>query len=152
MYLTLAAQWTAASQAPLFMGFPRQEYWNGLPFPSPGDFSRSRDPTQVSCIGKQVLLHRATREVPYIYLYNYQHTQDMELFHHTQGGFFYSILQCFISQSAAPFQSGVSRCPLRLQKKEKRKPFVFIFVQDAGSNSTGSVVTVSGVCPGSDPE
>ena len=29
--------WTVASQAPLSMGFPRQEYWNGLPFPSPGD-------------------------------------------------------------------------------------------------------------------
>ena len=27
---------TGASQAPLFMGFPRQEYWSGLPFPSPG--------------------------------------------------------------------------------------------------------------------
>ena len=29
--------WTAACQAPLSMGFPRQEYWTGLPFPSPGD-------------------------------------------------------------------------------------------------------------------
>ena len=29
--------WTIACQAPLSMGFPRQEYWNGLPFPSPGD-------------------------------------------------------------------------------------------------------------------
>ena len=29
--------WTVARQAPLPMGFPRQEYWNGLPFPSPGD-------------------------------------------------------------------------------------------------------------------
>ena len=28
---------TVARQAPLSMGFPRQEYWNGLPFPSPGD-------------------------------------------------------------------------------------------------------------------
>ena len=28
----------AAHQAPLSMAFPRQEYWNGLPFPSPGDF------------------------------------------------------------------------------------------------------------------
>ena len=27
---------TVAHQAPLFMGFPRQEYWSGLPFPSPG--------------------------------------------------------------------------------------------------------------------
>ena len=29
--------WTVAYQAPLFMGFSRQEYWSGLPFPSPGD-------------------------------------------------------------------------------------------------------------------
>ena len=29
--------WTVASQAPLPMGFPRQECWSGLPFPSPGD-------------------------------------------------------------------------------------------------------------------
>ena len=28
--------WTGAHQAPLSMGFPRQEYWNGLPFLSPG--------------------------------------------------------------------------------------------------------------------
>ena len=27
---------TVAHQAPLFMGFPRQEYWSGFPFPSPG--------------------------------------------------------------------------------------------------------------------
>ena len=29
--------WTVARQAPLSMGFPRQECWSGLPFPSPGD-------------------------------------------------------------------------------------------------------------------
>ena len=28
---------TVAQQAPLFMGFSRQEYWSGLPFPSPED-------------------------------------------------------------------------------------------------------------------
>ena len=28
---------TVACQAPLFMGFSRQEYWSGLSFPSPGD-------------------------------------------------------------------------------------------------------------------
>ena len=28
--------WTAAYQAPLSIGFSRQEYWSGLPFPSPG--------------------------------------------------------------------------------------------------------------------
>ena len=31
--------WTMAHQAPLFMGFPRQEYCSRLPFPSPGDLS-----------------------------------------------------------------------------------------------------------------
>ena len=34
---TLATPWTVACQAPLSVGFSRHEYWNGLPFPSPGD-------------------------------------------------------------------------------------------------------------------
>ena len=33
----LATPWTVARQAPLSVGFSRQEYWSGLPFPSPGD-------------------------------------------------------------------------------------------------------------------
>ena len=33
----LAIPWTVAHQAPLSLRFPRQEYWSGLPFPSPGD-------------------------------------------------------------------------------------------------------------------
>ena len=32
-----AGSWTVACQAPLSMGFSRQEHWNGLPFPSPED-------------------------------------------------------------------------------------------------------------------
>ena len=35
--LTLATPWTVAYQASPSMGFSRQEYWSGLPFPSPGD-------------------------------------------------------------------------------------------------------------------
>ena len=35
-YSTLCDPWTVACQAPLSMGFPRQESWSGLPFPSPG--------------------------------------------------------------------------------------------------------------------
>ena len=31
-----ATSWTVACQAPPSMGFSRQEYWSGLPFPSPG--------------------------------------------------------------------------------------------------------------------
>ena len=34
-----ASPWTVTYQAPLSMGFYRQEYWSGLPFPSPGDLS-----------------------------------------------------------------------------------------------------------------
>ena len=33
----LATPWTVTHQAPPSMGFSRQEYWRGLPFPSPGD-------------------------------------------------------------------------------------------------------------------
>ena len=32
-----ATPWTVACQAPLSMGFSRQEYWSGVPFPSPGN-------------------------------------------------------------------------------------------------------------------
>ena len=38
---SLTSSWTVACQAPLSMGFPRQEYWSGLPFPSPGDIPDS---------------------------------------------------------------------------------------------------------------
>ena len=34
---TFVTPWTVAHQAPLSMGFSRQEYWSGLPFPPPGD-------------------------------------------------------------------------------------------------------------------
>ena len=35
-----ATPWTVAHQAPLSMGFSRQEYWSGLPFPPPGDLPK----------------------------------------------------------------------------------------------------------------
>ena len=34
--------WTVDCQAPLSMGFPGQEYWSGLPFPSAGDLPNPR--------------------------------------------------------------------------------------------------------------
>ena len=36
MFNSFVNPWTVALQDPLSMGFPRQEYWRGLPFPSPG--------------------------------------------------------------------------------------------------------------------
>ena len=37
-----ATLWSVAHQTPLSMGFFRQEYWRGLPFPSPGDLPNPR--------------------------------------------------------------------------------------------------------------
>ena len=36
---SFAIPWTVACQVPLCMGFSRQEYWSGLPFPTPRDLS-----------------------------------------------------------------------------------------------------------------
>ena len=61
-----AALQTVARQAPLSMGFSRQEYWSGLPFPSPGDLLNP-DRTlvsYVSYIGRQVLYTSTTWEAP----------------------------------------------------------------------------------------
>ena len=44
------------------MGFPRQEYWNRLTCPPPRGSSRPRDRTHISCIGRWILCHWATRE------------------------------------------------------------------------------------------
>ena len=38
---SFATPWTVACHVPLSMGFFRQEYWNGLPFPPPGDLPNS---------------------------------------------------------------------------------------------------------------
>ena len=44
---------TAAHQAPLSMGFPRQQYWSGLPSPSPGDLSHPGiEPTSSALAGR----------------------------------------------------------------------------------------------------
>ena len=38
----LVTSWTVVCQAPLSMGFSREEYWNGLPSPPPGDLPEPR--------------------------------------------------------------------------------------------------------------
>ena len=55
--LTLVTPWTIAQHSPLSTGFPRQEHWSGLPFPSPAD---TPDPG---------VMHMEDRE-PEIYLKN----------------------------------------------------------------------------------
>ena len=44
-----ATPWTVALQAPVSMGFSRQEYWSGLPFPPPGDLPNpGSEPTSLT--------------------------------------------------------------------------------------------------------
>ena len=57
-----ATPWTASHQAPLSVGFSKQEYWSGLPCPSPGGSSWLRDGTQVSCIAGRFFTIWATWE------------------------------------------------------------------------------------------
>ena len=54
--------WTVAYQVPPSMGFSTQEYWSGLPFPSPGESSPARDQTWISCIVGRFFTNWATRE------------------------------------------------------------------------------------------
>ena len=54
--------WTVAHQTALFVEFSRQEYWSGLPLPSPGDLPepgiKSRSPAfQADCLPKWTLTH-----------------------------------------------------------------------------------------------
>ena len=54
--LTVSAPWTVACQAPLSMGFPRQEYWSGCCFLLQGIFL-TQGSTCIPCIGRQILYH-----------------------------------------------------------------------------------------------
>ena len=59
-----ATPWTIAYQAPLSMRFSRQEYWSGLPFPSPGDFPNPGiEPGSPAFAGRHFTIW-ATREAP----------------------------------------------------------------------------------------
>ena len=50
---TLATSWTVARQAPLSMGFPKYEYWSGLPFPPLGDLpDLGIEPTSSALAGR----------------------------------------------------------------------------------------------------
>ena len=69
--------WTVACQAPLSVGFSRQEYWSGLSCPPPGALPSQESNQHLLC-----LLHRQSfsRSLPsvsvsfFLYLYIYTHT------------------------------------------------------------------------------
>ena len=58
---------TVSHQAPLCMRFPRQQYWSGLPFPSPEDLPNPGVERRFSCISGGLFTDWATREAPHTY-------------------------------------------------------------------------------------
>ena len=63
--VTVACQVTVAWQAPLSMRFPRQDYWNGLPFPPTGDPPNPgiKPASLMTSTGRQDFPTRATWEI-----------------------------------------------------------------------------------------
>ena len=57
---------TVACQAPVFMGFSRQEYWSGLPFPSLGNLLNPRSESGSACIVSRFFTLWVTREALYL--------------------------------------------------------------------------------------
>ena len=56
---SLSTSWTVIHQAPLSMEFSRREYWNGLPFPSPGDIPGSEiEPVSPALVDSLPLSHQ----------------------------------------------------------------------------------------------
>ena len=66
----LVTLWTVACQASLSIGFSRQEYWSGLPFPAPGDLPHPRIEPRSPALQTDSLLTELWRK-PHLYTYMY---------------------------------------------------------------------------------
>ena len=78
-----ATPWAVGSQAPLSMEFSIQEYWSGLPLPTPGDLPGSGNQTCiscVSCIDQQIFYHCISWEAPSISFSSVQSLSCVRLF------------------------------------------------------------------------
>ena len=78
--LFFAVPWTEAHQARLSMDFSRQEYWSGLPFPSPGESSQPRDWTHCRQI-LYCLNHRGSpysQAIPHLGIYQKHWNQELK--------------------------------------------------------------------------
>ena len=71
-YPTLCNPWTVGHQAPLSMGFSRQEYWTGLPFPPPGDLpDPGIEPASPALAGRFSITALLGKPVSFLYILNY---------------------------------------------------------------------------------
>ena len=130
---SFAIAWTVAWQVPLSMGFCRQEYWNGLSFPSPGDLPNPEiKPSFQHC--RQILHQLSHQRSPTIYMFtfikNCQMLKSLYYFHcpcqqmkaptapwsHQHLVlFFLFFLSSFIFLNALIFSLLVSHCDFNLQ-------------------------------------
>ena len=81
---SFATLWTVAHWAPLSTGFPRQEYWSGLPFPSPGDLpDPGIEPTSpvVQALASVILYHCTTWEGIRL-LYHKYYYHNLTIYYH----------------------------------------------------------------------
>ena len=114
LFVTL---WTEAPQAPLFMGFSRQEYWSGLPFPSPGDLPNSGiEPRAscISCIGGWILYHYTTWKAQPTteHLINYSLGLLLRALFFPSSG----LLGCGSESSKCPCGDGAANCTAQARK------------------------------------
>ena len=68
--LTLGDPVACSRQAPLSMGFPRQEYWSGLPLPSPGDLPTTGNEPWSPALQADSLLSEPPGKPRYMYTYS----------------------------------------------------------------------------------
>ena len=87
----LVTPWTAVYQAPPSMGFSRQEYWSGVPLPSPIQAARSKQtwatgqPPYYSTLHESVLIQPSQKPMPSRLLYSINETGRSQVRQHYQG-------------------------------------------------------------------
>ena len=69
----LMTPWTVAHQAPPSMGFSKQEYWTGFPFPSPVDLPNPGIESRFPVLQADALLSKPPGKLAYIYIYTHTH-------------------------------------------------------------------------------
>ena len=70
--------WLAACEAPLSMGFSRQEYWRGLPFPSPGNLPDSGFEPESPALAGRFFTTKSPGKPEYPYHKTRPHGQGLE--------------------------------------------------------------------------
>ena len=71
-----ASPWTVAYQTPPSMEFSRQEYWSGLPFPSPGDLPDPGIKPRSSTLQPDALPSEPPGKLPYVYKFSHKSLEN----------------------------------------------------------------------------